>query len=66
MHRIRLVSIALLAAVLSSAPDVHPSESDRFPEAVRSDIERIREEWGIPGMAVGIIRDGEVILAEGC
>jgi CubicO group peptidase (beta-lactamase class C family) len=32
---------------------------------IREEIRSIQAEWGIPGMAVGIIRDGEVVFAEG-
>lgn len=36
-----------------------------LPENFDSRIEESRKDWGIPGMAVGVVKDGEVVFAEG-
>lgn len=38
---------------------------DSFPENFDSWVESSRQDWKIPGMAVGIVKDGEVVFAKG-
>lgn len=52
-----LVFVVAAAAQEKAAED--PLEG--FPEFV----EKIRQEWEVPGLAVGIVKDGKLILAQG-
>ena len=50
----RLPAAALLAAALCPAQDY-----------VDRAVERARKEFDVPGIAVAIVKDGEVVLAKG-
>lgn len=53
------------AAVLSLTPAARAGA--QWPEGaeVRRTIDEWRAEWGVPGAAVAVVRDGEVLLLEG-
>lgn len=40
------------------------SDSDRSV-TIRRLVETVRDDWDVPGMAVGVVQDGEVLFAEG-
>src|SRR5690554_4230843 len=43
----------------------YAQEESRLPENIDDWIESSRQDWNIPGMAVGIVKDGKVIYAKG-
>lgn len=50
--------------------DAEPSEektaaSKALAEELDAYIEQVREQWKVPGIAVGVVKDGEVILCKG-
>lgn len=63
-QRFRALALLLAAATLSAAP----AAAQAPPEAVAeldAYAARAREDWGVPGMAVAVVLDGEVLLARG-
>lgn len=42
-----------------------PSFAQQHAEALGNYFEKARQDWNIPGMAIGVIKDGEVLLAKG-
>lgn len=55
----RLLSIIALCVFLS------PAYSQVNIKKTSSYIEKARVEWGVPGLAVGIVKDGKIVLAQG-
>jgi CubicO group peptidase (beta-lactamase class C family) len=58
LNRFRLPAAVLLAAALCPAQDY----VDRVVDKV---VERARQEFDVPGIAVAIVKDGNVVLAKG-
>ncbi|NQZ75354.1 MAG: beta-lactamase family protein [Ekhidna sp.] len=54
------IFIALLFSfsALASHSQINVDEIDQY-------IEEARKDWNVPGMAVGIVKDGEVVLSKG-
>jgi CubicO group peptidase (beta-lactamase class C family) len=64
------VTILLLAVSFLAAPHVFPQSTP--PEKLQPALQKIRsyidvsmKAWGTPGLAIGIVKDGQVLLAEG-
>jgi CubicO group peptidase (beta-lactamase class C family) len=53
--------VAAAVAVHAADPAANPIDIDRLNSA----IEAARLEWGVPGLAVAIVKDGETVLAQG-
>nr|WP_299206115.1 serine hydrolase domain-containing protein [uncultured Brumimicrobium sp.] len=43
----------------------YAQDESRLPENIDDWIESSRQDWNIPGMAVGSVKDGKVIYAKG-
>ncbi|WP_420316333.1 serine hydrolase [Ekhidna sp.] len=54
----KLLSILLLILFISSQAQVDVKAIDKY-------IEKARKDWNVPGMAVAIVKDGEVVLSKG-
>jgi CubicO group peptidase (beta-lactamase class C family) len=56
------VCLSLICVVLLGAQEKTAEEALKgFPEFV----EKLRQEWEVPGLAVGIVKDGKLIFAQG-
>jgi len=62
-----IITLSLLALTLSSCnADVqNADQTEQQLDSLRAHIKKTLEETKVPGLGVGIIRDGKVILAEG-
>ena len=59
MHSLRLKAFVLLLAISSiTYSQVDVDKLDRY-------IEKAREAWDVPGLAVAVVKDGEVVLSQG-
>lgn len=56
--RIRLLFLFFLSVALEAPAQVSPAELNAY-------FENAQKTWAIPGMAVGIIKDGKIILSNG-
>lgn len=56
--------LSIIALILSSLQGIHAQEEKNIEE-LRSYIEEARQLFEVPGIAVGIIKDGQVIMNEG-
>ncbi len=61
LYSIKRVTIIFLAVLFSTAI----SAQINLPEDFEEWVEESRKDWKIPGMAVGIVKDGEVVFAKG-
>ncbi|MEM9998769.1 MAG: serine hydrolase domain-containing protein, partial [Bacteroidota bacterium] len=65
---LRLVFAARLAALLAllvAAPLLAQPAGDVDPAALDAYIEASLDDWPVPGLAVAIVKDGEVVHAKG-
>ena len=66
---VRRIIVLLVLSVSAAYPlfaQIASPEKLKAPlQKIRSDIETSMKVWGTPGLAVGIVMDGRVILAEG-
>ncbi len=63
MTRIRIAALALLAAFpLAFGP---PAAAQEGLDGLGAEVERMIGDWGIPGAAVVVIQDDEIVFAEG-
>ena len=58
LNRFRLPAVVLLASALCPA-------QDSVEKVVDQVVERARQEFNVPGIAVAIVKDGNVVLAKG-
>lgn len=73
MKKSRLTGWLILVLLVFSISAAYPLFAQSAPQKelraalqkIRTHIETSMEAWGTPGLAVGIVRDGRVILAEG-
>ena len=57
-----MISTALFLFMLTY---VQGMQQESIPQGLEQQIEQIRKDWDIPGMAVAIIKGDEVIYANG-
>jgi CubicO group peptidase (beta-lactamase class C family) len=62
MKSLRTLPIVILTLVFSLQP---LAAQDLLPDQFEQWIEDGLEQWELPGMAIGIVKDGEAVLAEG-
>jgi CubicO group peptidase (beta-lactamase class C family) len=60
MKRLFYISTIIFSIVFPPSVSAQPSESD-----LEQYIEKARQEWGVPGMSVAIVKDGEVFSSRG-
>ncbi|WP_129775547.1 serine hydrolase [Peristeroidobacter soli] len=65
MKRLRLGAAAVLAGHAFLIASAQASEAGASLAALDRYIEQARQDWQVPGVAVGVIRDGEVVYAKG-
>ncbi len=59
----RLAGVAWLVFAVVFAGQAHAQDVDLA--RLDRDIEQARQDWSVPGLAVAIVKDGEVVLAKG-
>jgi CubicO group peptidase (beta-lactamase class C family) len=61
----RILTIITTGLLLSSATIAQSADNEQLLADLQREILAAQELWEIPGLAVGILRDGEILLAEG-
>ncbi|MCC5913250.1 MAG: serine hydrolase [Balneolaceae bacterium] len=64
MKSLRYISL-LLVTLLISTSQLTAQQSDLLPDQFDRWVERGMQQWDIPGLAIAIVKDGEVIHANG-
>lgn len=59
------ISYLLLLTLFISLPALQAQESDFLPPQFDRFVERGMQKWDVPGLAIGIVKDGEVIHTRG-
>lgn len=64
---IRLLTVMMLAVVLLAPAGTAADAAAQTPDLAQLDavIEQARKDWNVPGLAVAIVKDGNVVLARG-
>jgi|SRR5690554_2290379 len=62
-RHLNLLTTCLLVSLSILFVEAHAQKS--FPKDFDAWVESARQDWKIPGMAIGVVKDGEVIYAKG-
>ena len=68
MRRLFAILFLLVAAVpfaSAAAPDTAVSRRDAIYDNIDAYARKVRRDWNIPGFALEVVKDGEVVLAKG-
>ena len=64
-YRMRIVKLFLVSVLLGPGLPALLQSADVDVEKLSAYISKAREDWGVPGLAVAIVKDGKVALARG-
>lgn len=64
MPWLRQAAVAMTASLLFAGTSIAAPEGDAFA-SLESYVEQARQDWQVPGVAVGVIREGKVVYAKG-
>jgi CubicO group peptidase (beta-lactamase class C family) len=62
--RVLFVLVLLFLSCFASAQQAKLRQTDKL-EGLDGFIEKLRSEWNVPGLALGIVQDGKVVMANG-
>lgn len=65
MHKIVLRFVVVITISVASSATARPRSDPSFSAEVDRYIEKARREWGIPGAAIAVVRDGHIVTAKG-
>ena len=60
-----LLLVFVLAAVLSCSIQAQEKAADRILEGLADFVEEMLAEWKVPGAAVAVVQDGEIVFMKG-
>jgi CubicO group peptidase (beta-lactamase class C family) len=62
--RINICLFTILSIFLFSLENLHAEQEDFLP-TLESYIEQVRQDWKVPGVAIAIVKDDQVVFAKG-
>lgn len=66
LNRVLLLAIVIGTGLLVASPvSAQEAPSPRWLRGMESAVEQVRTDWGVPGMAVGVVTDSALVYAYG-